>query len=197
MTLPNYADLLTACVLILDTSATMSEVQIEELNAGLAQFIEELSRDNVARARLEVAIITFGPAQVVQVFAPIAHIHPPKLEAMDDAPLGAALNLAIDCVQDRNMLYRDNGISFYPRPWIFLISKGAPTDGDAWAQAAQRVKKEDQNKKLLFYAVGVEGADMNVLNSISNRPALKLKGYSFAEMFVWLETGNRLDSDCD
>ena len=142
MTLPNYADLLTACVLILDTSATMSEVQIEELNAGLAQFIEELSRDNVARARLEVAIITFGPAQVVQVFAPIAHIHPPKLVAMYDAPLGAALNLAIDCVQDRNMLCRDNGISFTPVHGYFL----SPTVHRRMAMHGRRLPSESRKR---------------------------------------------------
>ena len=129
--------------------------------------------------------MTFGPARVTQVFAPIDHIRAPQLVADNDTPLGAALNLAIDCLQERKALYRANGTPFY-RPWVFLITDGAPTDGDVWVQASQRIKAEEERKGLSFFAVGVEGADMNVLSSIGKRPAIKLKGYSFAEMFVWL-----------
>lgn len=182
---PNNADPRCACVLVLDTSSSMEGAAIDQLNAGLAQFIKEVSKDKTARTRVEVAIVTFGPAQVVQVFAPIDHIRAPKLVANNNTPMGSALNLAIDCLQDRKALYRSNGMPYY-RPWIFLITDGAPTDGDAWQHAAQRIKAEEERKGLSFFAVGVEGADMQVLNSIGMRPAIKLKGYSFAEMFKWL-----------
>ena len=182
---PNNADPRCACVLVLDTSSSMAGAAIEQLNAGLAQFIKEVSKDKTARTRVEVAIVTFGPAQVVQVFAPIDHIRAPKLVANNNTPMGSALNLAIDCLQDRKALYRSNGMPYY-RPWIFLITDGAPTDGDAWQHAAQRIKAEEERKGISFFAVGVEGADMQVLNSIGMNPAIKLKGYSFAEMFKWL-----------
>lgn len=182
---PHNSDPRCACVLVLDTSTSMSGAPIEELQAGLTQFIKEVSRDKTARTRVEVAIVTFGPAQVVQVFAPIDHIRAPQLVADNDTPLGAALNLAVDCLLERKQMYRSNGTQYY-RPWVFLITDGAPTDGDAWMQASQRIKAEEQRKGLSFFAVGVEGADMDVLNSIGSRPAIKLKGYSFAEMFKWL-----------
>jgi uncharacterized protein YegL len=34
-----------ACMLVLDTSSSMSGSPIDELNAGLAQFVDEIRRD--------------------------------------------------------------------------------------------------------------------------------------------------------
>ena len=67
---------------------------------------------------------------------------------------------------------------------------GGPTDGDAWRTAAQRVKTEVSAKGLEFFAVGVSGADMQVLSEITPR-ALVLDGLKFRELFVWLSQSQR------
>jgi uncharacterized protein YegL len=49
----------------------------------------------------------------------------------------------------RKKLYRDNGTPYY-RPWIFLITDGAPTDNDAWKNAAVRIKMKNPAKVFAF-----------------------------------------------
>jgi len=171
------------CVLVLDRSGSMSGKRIEELNAGLAAFREELSSDSLATKRVEVAVVSFGPVNVDTDFHTVANFYPPTLTAESDTPLGAALNQAIDMVESRKAEYRANGISFY-RPWVFLITDGAPTDD--WRGAAARIKEGEASKKFAFFAVGVEGADFNVLRTIATREPLKLEGLRFRELFQWL-----------
>jgi uncharacterized protein YegL len=47
------------CVLLLDTSGSMSGEKIAALNAGLQTFRDELLQDNLASKRVEVAIVAF------------------------------------------------------------------------------------------------------------------------------------------
>ncbi len=173
------------CVLLLDTSGSMSGSSIEELNLGLQVFREALSQDSLALLRVEVAIITFGPVQVVQDFVTASQFVPPTLQATGDTPMGNAINLALDKINDRKQVYKQNAISHY-RPWIFLITDGGPTDGDVWRSAALRVHESEASKKVAFFSVGVAGADMNVLGQISSRQPLKLQGLNFRELFNWL-----------
>jgi uncharacterized protein YegL len=175
------------CVLLLDTSGSMGGSPINELNAGLQAFKEALMQDELAQLRVEVAIITFGPVNIAQDFITANQFIPPTLYATGDTPMGTAINLALDKIEERKQIYKQNGISYY-RPWVFLITDGGPTDGNVWQTAAQRVREAESNKKLAFFAVGVEGAEMSVLGQISSRQSLKLQGLNFRDMFVWLSS---------
>lgn len=176
------------CVLVLDVSGSMSGQPINELNAGLVSFKDELVADTLASKRVEVAIVGFGPVQVVNDFQTAANFQPPVLSATGDTPMGAAIVQAIDLVKQRKEVYRANGIAFY-RPWIFLITDGAPTD--QWSDAAARVREGEASKSFAFFAVGVEGARMDILSQIATREPLRLQGLQFRSLFQWLSNSMR------
>ena len=172
-------------ILLLDTSGSMSGQPIQELNRGLAAFKEDVMKDAQASLSVEVAIVTFGPVRLTQDFVTIDHFTPPKLEADGVTPMGAAIEYALDLLEKRKQSYKDNGVHYY-RPWVFLITDGAPTDD--WQGAAQRVREEEEKRRILFFTVGVEGADMITLKQIAPRPPVALNGLDFRSLFVWLST---------
>jgi uncharacterized protein YegL len=172
-----------ACLLLLDTSGSMKGEKIEQLNAGLNDFARQLRGDSMAAKRVEVAVITFGPVDVVQPFVTADTFLAPDLKAEGDTPMGAAIARAAELIAERKKAYRANGIGYY-RPWIFMISDGEPTD--SITAAAELIRKGEAKKSFMFYAVGVENADIGSLAKISARQPLRLKGLKFGQLFVWL-----------
>ena len=179
-----------ACVLLLDVSGSMHGAPINALNEGLRAFAADLQKDALARQRVEVAIVTFGHdgVHVEQEFVTAGDFVPSTLKSGGGTPMGAAIDKAIDLVGDRKQQYKTNGITYY-RPWIFMITDGEPTD--EWRAAAERVKESEAANALAFFAVGVDKANFDVLESIAVRPPLKLRGLSFVELFVWLSQSQR------
>lgn len=177
------------CVLLLDVSGSMSGAPIEELNAGLATFREELAADALAMKRVEVAIVTFGPVKVELPFTGAEAFTPPVLQAQGDTPMGAAIEQALELVRERKREYRSNGISYY-RPWVFLITDGSPTDG--WQSAAAALREGESAKQFAFFAIGVKGANLEVLRQLCpEREPLTLSGLKFRELFRWLSSSLR------
>jgi len=172
-------------VLLLDNSGSMDGQPIQQLNQGVAVFKQSVEQDALAKLRVEVGIISFGPVRMCQDFVTIDQFVPPQLKAEQLTPMGEAINYALDLLENRKTDYRNNGIPFY-RPWVFLITDGNPTD--TWQPAAQRVRQGENDKKFSFYAVGVQGADMGILSQIApqSRPPLLLNGLDFKSMFLWL-----------
>jgi uncharacterized protein YegL len=176
------------CVLLVDTSGSMKGDRIRALGDGLRAFRDDLARDALARRRVEVAVIAFGgDVRVVQEFVTAEDFEPPPLEPGGLTPLGAALHRAIDLLDVRKGQYKVNGVAYY-RPWMFLITDGAPEGepAETFRRAVRRVREEETAHRLAFFCVGVEGADMARLAELAPRPPLRLHGLRFVDLFVWL-----------
>jgi uncharacterized protein YegL len=158
---------------------------IRALNDGLIAFKDELAADTLAMKRVEIAVVTFGPVNVLSDFQTPDLFQPTTLPTTGDTPMGAAILQGLEMLRQRKNTYKANGIDYY-RPWVFLITDGGPTD--SWYQAAQAVKDGEAKKELSFFAVGVEGADMGTLAQIATRPPLQLSGLKFRELFAWLSS---------
>jgi hypothetical protein len=52
--------------------------------------------------------------------------------------------------------------------------------------AAKAVHAAENAKALVFFPVGVDGADFEVLGRLSPRSPIKLRGLAFRELFQWL-----------
>jgi uncharacterized protein YegL len=178
------------CVLLLDTSRSMSGEPIAALNQGLEVFRQAVCGDSLARRRVEVAIVTFGgTVEVRQPFITVDLFTPPVLEATGrTTPMAAGILTSLDLIEERKRLYDCNGIANY-RPWLFMITDGDPRGEtpDLIRQAVQRLRDSEARRKVAFFAVGVGNAKMTLLGNISKqRPAVMLKGLRFNDLFEWL-----------
>jgi uncharacterized protein YegL len=176
------------CVLLVDTSSSMSGARIDALNSGIVEFRDALRKDGLASKRIEVAVVSFGTGvEVVQDFTTVDKFEPRPLLARGQTYMGSAIERAISLTDARKQRYKDYGLSYY-RPWIFMITDGQPEGEppEVVERAAQRLREREGKKSVALFAVGVEGANMVRLAQVVVREPVKLQGLKFAEMFKWL-----------
>lgn len=173
-----------ACVLLLDSSGSMQGDAISRLNAAVAAFKDQCCADDALCRGLEISIVSFASkVKIMQEFSPITQMNVPTLVADGQTSMGAAIDVAIDLIESRKQLYKTIGVPYH-RPWIFMITDGAPND--RYAEAFERVNEMQRAKKLELWAVGVPGYDRNILNSITKRVIELSDSLDFASLFEWL-----------
>jgi uncharacterized protein YegL len=178
------------CVLVLDTSGSMSGEPINELNNGLSRFHEEISKDTTASSRLEIEIIRFDSSvEVVQGFSLVENFSMPQLSTRGSTKLVDGVRKGIERVDERKKWYKEEMQTYY-RPYIILITDGAPDDGQDVDGLSREIQNGVDGKHFNFWAFGVEGANMEVLQKISHASfaPLKLTGVDFVKFFQWLST---------
>ena len=188
-------------VLLLDVSGSMAGAPIDALNLGIQELARQLKADSLASKRVEISIVTFGESvSGGEAFETARSFSPPHLQSSGSTPMGEAVVKACSVLETRKAKYREAGLNYY-RPWVFLITDGAPTDREThyWQRAVELVKNGEETKKLLFFGVGVQGADMATLNQLcpSSRPAVSLQGLNFTELFRWLSSSLQRASSQD
>lgn len=174
-----------ACMVVLDTSSSMNGEPISQLNQGMGHFIASIQEDEVASCSVELGVITAG-SQVQEILPFTTAMSIDSMQALSASgmtPLGQAVNLAIQRLEQRKKEYKRSGVAYY-QPWLVIISDGAPTD--SYQSIASQCYQLSNERKLVVLPIGVQGADMNVLSQFSSRGAKKLDGLKFNEFFEWL-----------
>lgn len=176
--------------LCLDTSGSMGGMPIDELNEGVRLFYEAIREDETALYSAEVSIVTFGgDAQCIADFASLEiQPHAPTLSAGGMTPMGEAVNMGLDLLEQRKDEYKDRGVDYY-QPWLVLMTDGAPNgDSGELSRAISRTVDLVNQKKLTVFPIGIgTEADMEILAKFSpKRRPLKLQGLKFREFFAWL-----------
>jgi uncharacterized protein YegL len=107
-------------VLLQDTSGSM-QADIQTVNEGLRMLRDDLLADRLASQRVEIAIVSFGPVELIQDFVSVDRWVPPRLGADGSTPMGEAMRFALQQIRLRKRAYREAGIPYY-RPWIWLVT---------------------------------------------------------------------------
>lgn len=167
---------------------------MDRLKEGLEKFYSAIFSDRITKYSADIAIITFGDnPDVVQEFQTLEEGQVvPELKLSGDTAMGAALNMALDMLEQRKEKYRTVGVDYW-QPWLIIMTDGKPQDpndpeGIELKRAARRATEMVKNKKLTVFPIGVnEKADRFALESVSPvfKP-LKLINANFSEFFVWL-----------
>ena len=191
-------------VMVLDVSGSMgfssgdsddtTLIPIDEVNAGLKSFAQDVSADDIASNRLELCIISFGcDTRLEQDFELIKHIEMPVLKTRGTTALVDAMHSAIERLEQRKQYYRSSTQQYY-RPYIILITDGYPNRDQDVNGLAQRIRQDAEDKKYNFWPIGVTGADMEMLSNLAcpgkgaSLPAMKLTGSNFAKLFKYLSS---------
>jgi uncharacterized protein YegL len=187
----------TPTVLVLDASASMlqrsersSKSRIELLNEGVKAFYNAMQEDELALSRVQIAAINVGgPSSSPEVFlewTDAINFKPFELSARYATPLGKAMELAVETIEEQKIKLRESGIS-YTRPWVFVLTDGEPTDSEKeWQESARLVKQAEADGKIEVFPIGVAEANLHILSELSRRPPMMADGLKFQELFVWL-----------
>ena len=204
------------CVLVLDISGSMNEIvddsnavstgktiymdgkqynivtggvsKLDGLNDGLRSFYSEIANDETTSQRLELSVITFNnEVNVIDGPCLVENSSLPILEADGETALVDAVYEAIGLVNARKNWYKSTNQPYY-RPWIILMTDGEPNANQNIAGLSQQIKTDTAAKKYVFLPIGVDNANMSVLQQLSSGeiPAMKLKGTNFGSFFKWL-----------
>jgi len=172
--------------LALDTSGSMGGTKILELNAAIASFYSAVRTDEMASISAEIAIVTFGiTVAKVMDFAGVNRQKVPVLSASGATPMGAAVSLSLDMLEQAKRVYSEMGVDYF-QPWLVLMTDGEPTDDITLA--VRRCRELVSKRKLTVFPVAIgRDANLHTLASFSpNLPPLRMESTDLRRFFAWL-----------
>ena len=111
--------------------------------------------------------------------------------------MNEAIEFAINALDTRTLEYRTQKISYY-RPWLFLLTDGAPTDTIYESSAKERLKEYVEKNKVVFMPIGIgPNADVEKLRSYYpdnalSRPVIQATAPNYQEVFFACQVSFRV-----
>lgn len=199
----NHGERHVPAVLLVDNSGSMAGKPIEELNEGLKEFGKALQEDSLALGRAEVCVISFNSTvQTEMSFRPAEEYEAPELSANGLTAFNQAIEEGLNAIEERKAEYRDQGISYY-RPWLFVLTDGAPTDEEEFGDVAKaRLQHAIRDKRVVYMPMAISRADTKKLQEYypeetPSKVVLKADAENFKEAFVWLSQSLSVVSHSD
>jgi uncharacterized protein YegL len=159
-------------IVLADVSGSMqSDGKIQALNLAVREMIATFQDESDLRAEIHVGVITFGGKSRVHLpFGPARNASWSDLGASGGTPLGEALNLAREMVEDRSVLP-----SRAYRPTIVLVSDGQPTPPGSEVEPLRELLKSDRGGKAFRMALAIGAdADHAVLQAFLANPEARV-----------------------
>jgi uncharacterized protein YegL len=141
-------------ILLLDSSGSMEGDKINILNAAVREMLQSFASEDDISAAIHVGVIQFGrTVGWHQPLLPVENVIKQwsELTASGKTPLGQALTLLRDSLEDRNIVS-----SRAYRPTIVLVSDGKPTDD--WGGPMAELLASPRASKAARFSMGI-GAD--------------------------------------
>jgi uncharacterized protein YegL len=186
------------CVLIVDGSSSMSTGDaIGHLNRGLQTFQTELQADPMASLRVRILVIRVGDtAQVLTDWTDAVQFTAPTVVANGATPLGGGIELALSKIAQMRAELKAAGIS-RKKPWVFIMTDGAPTDADVWNAASAKLQNEEMQGNLFVFPIAVgDHADPQELKKCVSpeRNVIRMDAAKFKEMFKYVSDKSKAAS---
>ena len=179
-------------LIIADCSGSMAGDPIRAMNRGVGDLYQAIIDDEIARNRVEVALLSFGTeAQVERDFATVSGGTETEMTARGVTNMHLAIHQGCDLLEERKERYRLNGIPYF-RPIMVLFSDGLPTGSRSeTAEANRRLVDMENDSRLTIFKVGVNAQAVQALlealpNPNSRFQPQQLDNLRFSDFFVWL-----------
>lgn len=147
-------------VLLLDGSGSMTQnAKIDVLNDAVRRMVARLADEDAGLTEVHMAAIRFGgaEAQLHAPFTPARTFPWTDMDAAGKTPMGAALDLAIGIIEDRDQIP-----SRAYRPTLVLVSDGLPTDD--WRASLDRLNGSERASKAQRFSLAIgDEADRDML----------------------------------
>jgi len=150
-------------ILLADTSSSMRE-WMGELNTAIRDMLGTLKEQESLKAEIHISFITFGNggANLHTALTPVSNIEFNNFTEGGMTPLGGALRIAKDMVEDRDIIPSKSYA-----PIILLLSDGAPNDH--WENELNMFINDGRSKKCVRMSLGIgKDYDYEVLKEFSS-----------------------------